>query len=73
MTWSRDDAVDELEGDGFNVAVVLVPGTSSQRGKVISQTPNAGTAAEGSTVTINVGTTTGRRREAATRAPAYAR
>jgi beta-lactam-binding protein with PASTA domain len=36
----------------------VVPGTSSQRGRVISQTPNGGMAAEGSTVTITVGATT---------------
>ena len=52
---SRDDAVGELESREFTVAVVLVAGTISQRGRVISQTPNGGTAAEGSTVTLNVG------------------
>jgi beta-lactam-binding protein with PASTA domain len=51
------DAVDEFEGRGFTVAVVWVAATGSQRGRVISQNPNGGTAPEGSTVTLNVGVT----------------
>ena len=54
---SHDDAVDELEDEGFNVAVVFAPGSSSQRGRVISQTPQGVSAPEGSRVTITVGIT----------------
>jgi serine/threonine-protein kinase len=54
---SADDAVDDLEDSGFTVAVNYVTAPSNQRGKVVSQAPNGGTAAEGSTVTLNVGVT----------------
>jgi serine/threonine-protein kinase len=53
---SRDDAQNRLEDDGFRVVVVLVSSTSAFKNKVVSQSPAGGTAPEGSTVTINVGT-----------------
>ena len=52
---SASAAVDELERRGFTVAVVYVAGGAGDRGRVFSQVPNGGTAAEGSTVTLNVG------------------
>jgi serine/threonine-protein kinase len=57
VSWSRGDAQDELEGRGFHVVVNLVVASSSLKGKVVTQSPTGGTAPEGSTVTINVGTT----------------
>ena len=54
---SADDAVEALEDRGFTVAVTYVTAPSNQRGRVVSQAPNGGTAAEGSTVTLNVGVT----------------
>jgi serine/threonine-protein kinase len=55
MRASAGAAVDEVEGRGFTVAVVYVAATAADRGRVISQTPNGGTAPEGSTVTLTVG------------------
>jgi serine/threonine-protein kinase len=55
--WSRSDAQHELEDRGFHVVVNLVVASGSLKGKVVTQSPAGGTAAEGSTVTINVGTT----------------
>jgi serine/threonine-protein kinase len=53
---SYDDAKDDLESEGFVVAVVTTPVTSSsQDGKVIAMNPAGGTAPEGSTVTLTVG------------------
>jgi beta-lactam-binding protein with PASTA domain len=57
---SVDDAVDDLERLGFTVAVTYVTAASNLRGKVVSQSPNGGTAAEGSTVTLNVGVNVGK-------------
>ena len=54
---SADDAVEALEDRGFTVAVTYVTAPSNQRGRVVSQAPNGGTAAEGSTVTLNIGVT----------------
>ena len=52
---STGTAVDELERRGFTVAVVYVAAAAADRGRVVSQSPNGGTAPEGSTVTLNVG------------------
>jgi serine/threonine-protein kinase len=61
VTWSRDAAVEQLEHDGFLVAIQVAPVTSSaQDGRVVAQSPNGGTAAEGSTVTITLGQRTAR-------------
>jgi serine/threonine-protein kinase len=54
---SRGDAQGELEDRGFHVVVDLVVASNSLKGKVVTQSPTGGTAPEGSTVTINVGTT----------------
>jgi serine/threonine-protein kinase len=52
----RDSAISDLEDAGFTVKVLTTPATSGrQADKVIAQSPNGGTAAEGSTVTITVG------------------
>jgi serine/threonine-protein kinase len=57
---SRGSAIGALQDKGFLVAVKIAPVTSgSQDGKVIAQSPNGGTAAVGSTVTITVGQRTG--------------
>ena len=55
VTWSADDAKDELEDAGFAVAITTTPVANSQVGDVITQNPPGGQAPEGSTVTINVG------------------
>jgi serine/threonine-protein kinase len=55
--WSRGDAQGELEDRGFHVVVNLVVASNSLKGKVVTQSPAGGTAPEGSTVTIIVGTT----------------
>jgi eukaryotic-like serine/threonine-protein kinase len=43
-----------LEAKGFNVKVVTQPNSTQTAGTVVSQSPNGGTAALGSTVTITV-------------------
>jgi beta-lactam-binding protein with PASTA domain len=54
-----DDAISELEDQGFAVNVLTTPVTSSSLDDtVISQDPAGGKAAEGSTVTITVGVRT---------------
>jgi len=51
-----DDATSDLEDAGFAVQVETAPVTSGrQDGTVLAQSPAGGTAAEGSTVTITVG------------------
>jgi serine/threonine-protein kinase len=54
--WSADDAVSELEDAGFAVAIVTTPVPNSQVGEVVAENPPGGRAAEGSTVTVTVGT-----------------
>jgi eukaryotic-like serine/threonine-protein kinase len=53
--WSADDAYDELDDDGFSVAVTTTPVGSDRVGDVVAQDPPGGRLAEGSTVTITVG------------------
>jgi beta-lactam-binding protein with PASTA domain len=50
-----DDAVSDLEHDGFAVTVTTAPVSSDLVGKVLAQDPAGGRAPEGSTVTITVG------------------
>jgi serine/threonine-protein kinase len=45
----------QLEGAGFTVAVMKLPGPPDQEGKVVRQRPSRGRRAKGSTVTIWVG------------------
>jgi serine/threonine-protein kinase len=52
----REDAISDLQDDGFTVRVVTAPVTTGRQvDRVLSQSPGGGTAAEGSTVTITVG------------------
>ena len=52
----REDAISDLQDDGFTVRVVTAPVTTGRQvDKVLNQSPAGGTAAEGSTVTITVG------------------
>ena len=44
---SANDAVEALEDRGFTVAVTYVTAPSNQRGRVVSQAPNGGTARRG--------------------------
>ncbi len=53
--WSSDDAYDELDGEGFTVAVTTTPVSSDRVGDVVAQDPPGGKLAEGATVTITVG------------------
>jgi serine/threonine-protein kinase len=54
---SSDDAVSDLEDAGFAVQVATAPVSSGrQDDTVLAQSPAGGTAPEGSTVTITVGT-----------------
>ena len=54
---SSDDAISDLEDAGLAVHVVTTPVSSGrQDDTVLAQSPAGGTAAEGSTVTITVGT-----------------
>ena len=54
-----DDAISDLQDQGFEVNVLTTPVTSSALDDtVISQDPAGGKAAEGSTVTITVGVRT---------------
>jgi serine/threonine-protein kinase len=53
---NREDAISNLEEDGFTVKVVTAAVTSNkQADRVLLQSPSGGTAPEGSTVTITVG------------------
>jgi serine/threonine-protein kinase len=52
---SADDAYDELDDAGFNVAVTTTPVSSGRVGDVVAQDPSGGRLAEGATVTISVG------------------
>jgi serine/threonine-protein kinase len=52
----REDAISDLEDDGFAVRVVTAAVTSGRQvDRVLAQSPAGGTAVEGSTVTITVG------------------
>jgi serine/threonine-protein kinase len=52
----REDAVADLEHDGFTVRIVTAAVTSNRQvDKVLAQSPTSGTAPDGSTVTITVG------------------
>jgi serine/threonine-protein kinase len=51
----RDDAISDLEDAGFRVQVTTTVTTNRQVDRVIAQSPDGGTAPEGSTVTITVG------------------
>jgi len=54
---NSDAAVSDLEDAGFGVQVATAPVSSGrQDGVVLAQSPAGGTAPEGSTVTITVGT-----------------
>jgi eukaryotic-like serine/threonine-protein kinase len=54
---TQSDATAALTGAGFNVTVVQVPSSSSNMGRVITQSPDAGTTVDrGTQVTITVGT-----------------
>jgi serine/threonine-protein kinase len=53
--WSSEDAYDELDGEGFTVAVTTTPVGSDRVGDVVAQDPPGGKLAEGATVTITVG------------------
>jgi eukaryotic-like serine/threonine-protein kinase len=54
---TQSDATAALAGAGFNVVVVQVPSSSSNMGRVITQSPDAGTSVDrGTQVTITVGT-----------------
>jgi serine/threonine-protein kinase len=50
-----DDATDELEDDGFTVAYATTPAAGRSVGRVVSQSPAAGQAPEGSTITLTIG------------------
>jgi serine/threonine-protein kinase len=52
---SADDAYDELDDAGFDVAVTTTPVSSGRVGDVVAQDPPGGRLAEGATVTITVG------------------
>jgi serine/threonine-protein kinase len=51
----RDDAVSQLEDDGFVVSVTTTPATGRDVDRVLAQSPAGGQAAEGSTITLTVG------------------
>jgi eukaryotic-like serine/threonine-protein kinase len=53
--WSADDAYDELDGEGFTVAVTTTPVSGDRVGDVVAQDPPGGKLAEGATVTVTVG------------------
>jgi beta-lactam-binding protein with PASTA domain len=55
VTWSANDARDELQGAGFAVQVATTPVASDKVGEVVAENPAGGQAPEGSTVTITVG------------------
>jgi beta-lactam-binding protein with PASTA domain len=55
VTDDAEDAVDELEDDGFAVRTVAAAATGGDVGKVLAQDPIGVQVPEGATVTITVG------------------
>jgi serine/threonine-protein kinase len=53
---SADNAMSDLDDAGFSVVVATTPVSNGHVGDVVAQDPPGGRAAEGSTVTITVGT-----------------
>jgi beta-lactam-binding protein with PASTA domain len=55
LTWDRDDAISEIEDNGFVPSVLTVVSSGDQVDTVVAQDPPGGRAGEGSTITITIG------------------